>query len=110
MDILPCMFFVLYSFILSIKICSCIPFFHSSFSHSELKRSKVSLSQQVSKNITIINQQSGTEGRLEGSALFNDALKTFLLWLYFVGHTVKDHSYSNGAARLLFMYTTPQTG
>ena len=28
----------------------------------------------------------------EGSVLFNDALNTFYLWIYGVGHIVKDHS------------------
>ena len=28
----------------------------------------------------------------EGNVLFNDALNTFYLWLYGVGHMVKDHS------------------
>ena len=28
----------------------------------------------------------------EGNVLFNDALNTFYLWLYGVGHIVKDHS------------------
>ena len=32
------------------------------------------------------------EGRKEGNVLFNDALNTFYLRLYGVGHMVKDHS------------------
>ena len=28
----------------------------------------------------------------KGTALFNDALNTFYLWLYGIGHMVKDHS------------------
>ena len=28
----------------------------------------------------------------KGNILFNDALNTFYLWLYGVGHMVKDHS------------------
>ena len=31
-------------------------------------------------------------GRKEGNVLFNDTLNTFYLWLYGVGHMVKDHS------------------
>ena len=31
-------------------------------------------------------------GRKEGNVLFNDALNTFYLWLYGVGHMVKYHS------------------
>ena len=31
-------------------------------------------------------------GREEGRVLFNDALNTFYLWLYDIGHMVKDHS------------------
>ena len=30
-------------------------------------------------------------GRKEGNVLFNDALNTFLIWLYSIGHMVKDH-------------------
>ena len=33
-----------------------------------------------------------TKGRKEGNVLFNDALNTFYLRLYGVGHMVKDHS------------------
>ena len=32
------------------------------------------------------------EGRKEGNVLFNDALNTFYLWFYGIGHMVKDHS------------------
>ena len=32
------------------------------------------------------------KGRKEGNVLFNDALNTFYLRLYDVGHMVKDHS------------------
>ena len=32
------------------------------------------------------------EGRKEGNVLFNDALNTFYLRLYGIGHLVKDHS------------------
>ena len=32
------------------------------------------------------------EGRKEGNVLFNDALNTFYLRLYSVGHMVKNHS------------------
>ena len=31
-------------------------------------------------------------GRKEGNVLFNDTLNTFYLWLYGIGHMVKDHS------------------
>ena len=31
-------------------------------------------------------------GRKEGNVLFNDALNTFYLRLYGVGHMIKDHS------------------
>ena len=34
------------------------------------------------------------QGRKEGNVLFNDALNTFYLRLYGVGHIVKEHSYS----------------
>ena len=55
----------------------------------------------------------------EGNVLSNDTLNTFYLWLYCVGHTVKDHSHcENGNPLLLFLisskgsfvYTIPQTG
>ena len=32
------------------------------------------------------------EGRKEGNVIFNDALNTFYLQLYGVGHMAKDHS------------------
>ena len=35
---------------------------------------------------------SSQVGRKEGNILFNDALNTFCLRLYGVGHMVKDHS------------------
>ena len=31
-------------------------------------------------------------GRKEGNVLFNDTLNTFYLWLYGIGHMVKNHS------------------
>ena len=37
-------------------------------------------------------QISEPYGSMEGSVLFNDALNTFYLWLYGVGHMVKHHS------------------
>ena len=63
------------------------------------------------------------EGRKKGNVLFMDALNTFYLWLYGVGHMVKDHSDSEGGNPLLphgllfpinskgsFICITPQTG
>ena len=41
------------------------------------------------------------EGRKEGNVLFNDALNTFYLQLYGVGHMVKDHSDSERGNPLL---------
>ena len=32
----------------------------------------------------------GTETRKEGNVLFNDVLNTFYLWLYGIGHIVKE--------------------
>ena len=59
----------------------------------------------------------------EGNVLFNDALNTFYLRLYGVGHMVKNHSDSDRGNLLLphgllfsinskgsFTYTIPQTG
>ena len=37
---------------------------------------------------------------IEGNALFNDALNSFYLRLYGVGHMVKDHSDSKGRIQL----------
>ena len=62
--------------------------------------------------------------RKEGNVLFNDALNTFLICLYGIGLTVKDHSYSERGNPLpplhgllfqisrkwSFICTTPQTG
>ena len=39
-----------------------------------------------------VEQYNHTNGRKEGNILFNDALNTFYLRLYGVGHMVKDHS------------------
>ena len=48
------------------------------------------------ETFTLIDPQSSEryqqEGRKEGNVLFNDALNTFYLRLYGVGHMVKDHS------------------
>ena len=47
------------------------------------------------KNYTPNNQNVIVQihkGRKEGNVLFNDALNTFYLRLYGVGHMVKDHS------------------
>ena len=41
------------------------------------------------------------EGRKEGNALFNNALNTFYLWLYGIGHMVKDHTDSERENPLL---------
>ena len=62
------------------------------------------------------------EGRKEGNVLFNNALKTFYLRLYGVGHIVKDHSDSERGNPLpphgllfhisskdSFISTTPET-
>ena len=62
-------------------------------------------------------------GRKEGNVLFNDALNTFYLRLYGVGHMVKEQSDNERGNplpphRLLFpisskgsfIYITPQTG
>ena len=59
----------------------------------------------------------------EGNVLFNDALSTFYLWLYGVGHMVKGHSDSERGNPLpphglflpisskgSFICTIPQTG
>ena len=62
-------------------------------------------------------------GRKEGNVLFNDTLNTFYLWLYGIGHMVKNHSDSERGNLLLphellfpisskgsFICTIPQTG
>ena len=53
------------------------------------------------------------DGRKEGNVLFNNALKTFDLWLCGVGYKVKDHS-DSGRGNLLLTYgllfLIPQTG
>ena len=48
--------------------------------------------------------------RKEGNVLFNDALNTFYLRLYGVGHMVKDHSDSEISSRGFFICTIPHTG
>ena len=39
-------------------------------------------------------QQCHSLSSKEGNILFNDALNTFYLWLYGIGHKVEDHSES----------------
>ena len=71
----------------------------------------------------IERRNKDTETRKEGNVLFNDALNTFYLRLYGVGHVVKDHTVSEGGNplpphRLLFpisskgsfIYIIPQKG
>ena len=36
---------------------------------------------------------------MEGNVLFNDTLNTFYLWLYGIGHMVKDHSDSESGRK-----------
>ena len=47
----------------------------------------------IKKTYSLLSSQCSTTGvtRKEGNVLFNDALKTFYLRLYGVGHMVKDH-------------------
>ena len=65
--------------------------------------------------------QTGDGRRKQRNVLFNDALNTFYLWLYGVGHRIKDHSDSERTEthcphihysfRLgIFYRTIPQTG
>ena len=70
-----------------------------------------------------IAQWVRVSGRKEGNVLFNDALNTFYLRLYGVGHMVKDHSDSERGnplpphgllfpinSKRSFICTIPQTG
>ena len=41
---------------------------------------------------TLEQRKCFSQGRKEGNDLFNDTLNTFYLWLYGIGHMVKDHS------------------
>ena len=72
---------------------------------------------------SISNSRFTFIGRKEGTLLFNDALNTFYLRLYDVGHMVKDHSDSERGNPLpqhglpfqisskgYFICTIPQTG
>ena len=45
----------------------------------------------------------------ERNVLFNNALNTFYLWLYGVGHMVKDHSDSVRGRKETFYLTTHST-
>ena len=49
------------------------------------------------------------EGRKEGNVLFNNALNTFYLRLYGIGHMVKDHSDSERGRKEMFYLTTHST-
>ena len=76
------------------------------------------------KHVEIIKKYNTPwSGRKEGNVLFNDALNTFYLRLYGVGHMVKDHSDSERGNPLpshgllfqinskgSFICTMPQTG
>ena len=77
----------------------------------------------ISKTVSINKHTLNIKGRKEGNILFNDALNTFYLRLYGVGHMVKDHSDSERGNplpphRLLFPISSkgsficiiPQTG
>ena len=83
------------------------------------------LEQELAQHIlfTVIWHQTYGKGRKEGNVLFNDALNTFYLRLYEVGHMVKDHSDSERENPLLphtllfpisskgsFICIIPQTG
>ena len=73
---------------------------------------------------TFLADDTGLAERKEGNVLFNDALNTFYLRLYGVGHMVKDHSDSERGNPLpphgllfpisskvgFFICTIPQTG
>ena len=71
----------------------------------------------------VSSPDKNNDSKKEGNVLFNDALYTFYLRLYGVGHMVKDHSHSEKGNplpphRLLyliddkgsFIRTIPQTG
>ena len=46
----------------------------------------------ITKRSALILKWFWKEGRKEGNVLFNDALNTFYLRVYGVGHMVEDHS------------------
>ena len=52
----------------------------------------LSLAISVLLRTVILYSQYITVIYKEGNVLFNDALNTFYLWLYGIGHMVKDHS------------------
>ena len=52
---------------------------------------------QISREETCCHEKL----RKEGNLLFNNVLKTFYLWLYGIGHMVKDHSDSETGILLL---------
>ena len=60
-------------------------------SHENKKRRK---QEMLVAHDKIITKHSNIKEMKEGNALFNDALNTFYLQVYGVGHMVKDHSYS----------------
>ena len=58
----------------------------------------------------MVNVHSESErGRKEGNVLFNDALNTFYLRLYGVGHMVKDHSEIERGRKEMFYFMTLST-
>ena len=58
---------------------------------------------QITSNGFSVGYDGGVEGlytrRKEGNVLFNDTLNTFYLWLYCVGHMIKDHSDSENGRK-----------
>ena len=87
--------------------------------HSDSVYCVVFLTLFVSISLLVLKR----EGRKEGNVFFNNALNTFYLRLYGVGHMVKDHSDSERGNPLLphgllfptnsmgsFICTIPKTG
>ena len=64
--------------------------------HNDSKHEKMACHAPIAKGTTSLSRENVRSGRWiirkEGNVLFNDALNTFYLRLYGVGHMVKDHS------------------
>ena len=71
--------------------------------NNRVQRTQVFLLEKINTFTTALMPRHLQEGgRNEGNVLFNDALSTFYLRLYGVGHMVEDHSDSERGNPLLF--------
>ena len=71
--------------------------------HSNGNTAASLLKSRIKLLLCFLKPKQHTASRKEENVLFNDALNTFYLRLYGVGHMVKDHSYSERRNPLLLL-------